>query len=80
MSSLPTPQQLSAWLEVELGTKPLSLDLMTSGHSDSAVYEVGLPDQQLILKINPRPEVSQTLLHNLSVLGRLALPRLTPLP
>jgi aminoglycoside phosphotransferase (APT) family kinase protein len=74
VSTFPDTEQLFEQLEHELGTRPLGLARMTFGHSSSAVYEVELPDRELILKINPRLEVIETLLGNMSVLSGLGLP------
>jgi aminoglycoside phosphotransferase (APT) family kinase protein len=66
-------------LEKHFGGSPSNFTRMTFGHSSSAMYEVTLGTQQVMLKINNDPTVLMHLEHNLKTLQQLGLPVSKPL-
>ncbi len=66
--------QLSKIIEYHFGVEPLNFSHMTFGHSSSAVYSMGLPQSEIILKINKDAKALEGIEHNLMVLSQLGLP------
>ena len=61
-----------------IGTSPVSLERLTFGHSNE-VYDVALPDKNVVLRLNAHPETLAGTEHHLSTFAKLGFPVPRPL-
>jgi aminoglycoside phosphotransferase (APT) family kinase protein len=65
---------LRAIIKRHFSSEPLSATRMSFGHSSSEVYDVVLPDRQVIVKLNREVNALEGVQKNLSTLTELGLP------